>query len=125
MTKAPHESAMGGAPLTATTLVIVRKSPDTNGLASQSEPSPPAAILSQSHPQRSSKLANLLTQAAASQTKELLKAQKFKDAALDRVVRAGAPAPAQPAGWIQPADWICLCVSVSVCVYVYYMYTSR
>jgi len=45
--------------------------------------------LSQSHPQSSSKLANLLTQAAASQTKELLKAQKFKDAALGSAARAG------------------------------------
>ena len=79
MTKAPREGDTGGAPA----LANARKSHDTSGHASQSggHPSPPASVLSQSH-QSSSKLANLLTQAAASQTKELVKAQKFKDAAL-------------------------------------------
>ncbi len=86
VTKAPREGATGGAPA----LANARKSPDTSSLASQSggHPSPPASVLSQSH-QSSSKLANLLTQAAASQTKELVKAQKFKDAALGSAAREG------------------------------------
>jgi hypothetical protein len=84
VTKAPREGATGGAPA----LANARESPDTSGFASQSAPSPPASVLSQSH-QSSSKLASLLTQTAASQMKELLKAQVFKDAALGSAAREG------------------------------------